>query len=86
MAYIKKCDACGKEMELPGETIIQIHGSVSEQKTDEHGRIDYRYLTPHPNAKLAFHEVGCMQVWIADMQENIPFQPRWKKARGYPHQ
>lgn len=79
MAYIKICDACGKEMEKHGDTIIQIHGSISEQMTDSQGRVDYRYLTPHPNTKLAFHDVGCLQDWIVDRQEETPFVPRWKR-------
>lgn len=79
MAYVKKCDACGLEMERPGESIIQIHGSISEQMTDANRRIEYRYLTPHPNTKLAFHDVGCLQDWIVEQQERNPFIPRWRR-------
>ncbi len=78
MAYRKQCDygECLKDLEREDSPYFQIHGSISEQMRDEYGHIEYRYLTPHPNTKLAFCDTGCFCGWVEEQKEQTPFVRR----------
>lgn len=84
MAYRKQCDACLEELDRPNTAYLQIHGSISEQVTDDERAVEYRYLTPHANTKLALCSPDCFLAWVDERRKEIPFVPR-PKYRTYPH-
>lgn len=76
MAFKKICDydECGKTLGSQG-SFLQLHGSVSEQ-LEEDGNVEYRYLTPHPNSKLAYCNTTCLVGWIEQEKARSSFTRR----------
>lgn len=80
MAYRKQCDHCRADLETTDAPYLQIHGSISEQTKDEQRNIEYRYLTPHPNTKLALCDDACVLGWLNDMRNTTPFVRRSRRV------
>lgn len=77
MAYRKQCDYDGAELGMDDTAYLQIHGSISQQIESSDGtEISYRYLTPHQNTKLAFCNAACLTKWIAEQEQEIPYESR----------
>lgn len=77
MAYRKQCDSCEELLGQEDVPFIQIHGSISEQVEDREGKVEYRYITPHPNTKLAFCDIVCLGTWIEKTKKGIDFVSRF---------
>lgn len=77
MAFRKQCDneECGKLLGNDGVPFLQLHGSMSEQ-VEENGNVEYRYLTPHAKAKLAYCDTTCLEAWVKQEQARTPFVRR----------
>lgn len=77
MAYRKQCDYDGSELGMDGNAYLQLHGSLSEQIESPDGKgIEWRFLTPYSNTKLAFCTSDCLNKWIEQQQQNTPYQQR----------
>lgn len=77
MAFRKQCDneECGKLLGDDGVSFLQLHGSMSEQ-IEENGDVEYRYLTPHAKAKLAYCDTGCLTAWVNQERKRTPYTKR----------
>lgn len=87
MAYIKQCDRadCHRELGQDEFPFLQIHGSVSEQVDVRYGGVEYRYLTPHKDAKLAFCDADCFAGWVQEQKGFIPFVRRGGRTLIHRH-
>lgn len=82
MAYRKQCDyeKCRAMLGVKDVPFIQIHGSISEQREDGNGAVQYRYLTEHVNSKLAFCNDNCFKDWVVSRGTKRPFVQRLLRA------
>lgn len=75
--FRKLCDYHRTEIGQDGAPYLQIHGSISEQIEHPDGEtVEYRFLTPYQNTKLAFCDTDCLTAWIEEKSNDISFTSR----------
>lgn len=70
------CDFDGSELGMDNNPFINIWGSVTDQIEDVDGEVQFRYLTPRPQTKLAFCNTDCFAGWMLLQRIDNPFVDR----------
>lgn len=76
MAYRKMCDFDGSELGMDDNSFINIWGSVTDQIESIDGEVQFRYLTPRPQTKLAFCSGDCFIGWVNLQRIDNPYVKR----------